>query len=208
MTAQEFWQWFSDNTPKFEGIQSKEAEEVKRLINLFDEKLMAHHKGLSFELGLNADPETPENDYEVVISAEGNLDHFHKVIELVEAAPKINNWTVTAFKQPGHANIGYKGLELSPENLSFSPLAKQDDDQWLGLRITIPGYNEKQEDDYYYAMTLLLDALLGEFISATEVHYIDFIAASTSAPGEGHFPLTDLPNFLEWNRRENRKLDS
>ena len=92
--ATEFWNWFKENNTKFLNLNAPglSCEGREELLEEFLEQLNQYCEGLYFEIG-GKHGETQE----LIITAEGDTEYFHKVDELITAAPAIDNWIYTAF---------------------------------------------------------------------------------------------------------------
>ncbi len=193
-----FWSWFLKNNKKFlhlnenEDIVQKDKLQTDLLSNLND-----YCKGLFFEIG-----GLPNGRAALIITAEGNLDLFKNVKELVDCAPKIDNWEIIAFKQPMGSDfkINYEGLELDPNTIWFLPLKNSKEPDSIGLKIGFPEYSENDEKKYLGAIFLIIDTLLGEESNAQNIGYIDIGVLPNQYEDKGYIELVKLPDFIDWKK--------
>ena len=182
----EFWTWFTANAKRYEGLN---AENQAALLDEIGTKLEAVHPGLTSEFGLK-----PGN-YELIISADGIRDRIPAVKQLVAAAPKIEGWTVIAFR-PRKAE-GFKiqmgDTELGMDNLWFTHGEKK---KPIDLVIYVEGYTEKEKQKYIQVAFLMLDVALGEYDIMTKIGGLDFRAPPDPRP-ETLRPLEELPAVVD-----------
>jgi len=90
-TAEDFWQWFDENKERFYSLENLFDHDLYRELR---EKVREFHSELSFQIGgIEDDPIR-----QLTISANGKIENFEKVEELVCQAPIFENWKVIAFK--------------------------------------------------------------------------------------------------------------
>ncbi len=166
---EKFWKWFSENNQKYyEHIENADMQE-----ELFDElsnELEKVGDGLLFEFSPIFD-----NKYrEFAISANGIKEVFPLIIDLVEAAPKFENWEIKAFRQrtpnPEKFTIKYAGLEMSLKDIYFRYCIE---DNELGIELNIRNLdmeNSMMLDCVY----ILLDQLLGEYDTTMFIDWIEW----------------------------------
>jgi hypothetical protein len=104
----------------------------------------------------------------------------------------------------------YEGLVLDPKKMCFLPLNYKSNPNMVGLRICIDNYDVDIADKYKNAVYQVLDTILGEKATVTEIDYLDVDyldvdnLSSYNADGEGLIKLVELPNFIKWHK-ENLK---
>ncbi len=201
MTKEAFWKWFEKQGERLLMLDELTAEERENLLTGFEKNLSAYSEELSFEIS-----NLSESGREIIFSAEGDLDSFEDVINLVEAAPEIDWWEFIAFKPAYGADIKvqYENLILKTKDMYFLPLQNEEEPDLIGLRVAIPKYepeNENQEIGVYLA----LEAQIGEYDCATLIGYLELAAIPENVKDTGYTPMLEFPGYLEWFKNQNTK---
>jgi hypothetical protein len=184
----DFWDWFVRHEPKL--FSFRPDKEVERE-NVFDElaaQLQKVHPDLAFEFGPNA----PRREF--VISAGGIKGAFSSVSSLVDSAPILDRWRITAFRpRRNPVNIvEFRGKRVDPKEVQFALLSKG---KMPGVRLFIPGYQEA-DSDLKTIGYLLLDESLGEYDVESRLGLIEMLSPSTRTEGQRH-PFSELPKQFD-----------
>jgi hypothetical protein len=196
ITAKEFWDWFSANNAKYYFLEDADDEVQEELLDSFLEKLQSYSRGLYFLVG-----GSPNEDKELIVTAEGNLAYFNDVINLVNAAPKLENWNIIAFKPAEGLDFKteYNNVELDPHKLWFLPLKNNENTKQLGIRI---GVNQvisaAEKKDYLFAAHIVIDTILGEQIGARDIDYVDIQQLPANFDELGYHELSMLTDYIDW----------
>src|SRR5271157_5672329 len=92
-TAQEeFWNWFIQHEAEMFNLDVDREAERERIFDELASALQKVDPDLAFEFGPN------ESRREFVVSAGGIKRAFPAVASLVDAAPPLDRWQVTAFR--------------------------------------------------------------------------------------------------------------
>lgn len=195
--SKEFWQWFTDNHAAYTFLTSIDQSIKEQLLD----NLLAHlHKycnKLYFEIG-----GFPDEEQELIITAEGNKNYFSKVEQLISDAPKINGWSFIAFKQPtnDHFTSKWGNIELDTKDIWFIPL-ESDSSQEIGIRIYVPNYDQIKDDDSANPLLLkMIDTIIGEKSFSLDVAYIEFTSKLGDPEEEGQIPIIELSSFIDWSK--------
>lgn len=179
MSESRFWSWFRTNEHRLRAaIVSPKADDP-----LFDElleQLQREGDGLYFLMGGDADGEM-----EFIVTPEGDPEHFDAVESFVASAPKLDRWTIIAFKPPmGHEFV------IRHEGASIDGTAT-----WFRLEgdhvvLACGSFHPKAAKAYQFAAVELLDAVLGERLAA----HVDTIEVVTlpSDPERAGFRRLEL----------------
>jgi hypothetical protein len=185
MTTQaQFWNWFSHHEPELFNFDSNREAERERIFDEISSELQKVNPDLTFEFGPN------DARREFVISAGGLKRAFPAVVSLVDAAPTLDRWRVTAFRPrrwpPNMVEFG--GNRVDPKDVQFS---LRSNGRSPGVYLFIPGF---QEDDVNLKQIgyLLLDDVLGEYDVESRLGLIKLLSPQTPTDGE-RYPLADLP---------------
>jgi hypothetical protein len=172
MTDQEeFWNWFIrheielfDFEADKEGIFDQVAAELRKV-----------DPDLAFEFG------PKETRREFVISAGGIKRAFPAVAWLVNAAPTLDRWQVTAFRPRRRTLqiVEFRGKRIDAEDVQFSLL---DNGKTAGVYLFIPGFREGDADLNQIGY-LLLDGALGEYDVESRLGLIKMLSPETHTDG-------------------------
>jgi hypothetical protein len=170
-----FWLWFqkhSDRLLRFEVDRERVFDELAGALHRVD-------KGLMFEFG-----PVRNGRREFVVSADGIREHFPAVRRLVEAAPSLQEWTITPFRPPASLDlvVEYGGVSLGPDDVWF--LAQPDRDR-VGLTLFVKGLTEENSRTLGSAGFILLDNALGEYAVETHVGFIEWRPLPEDPAAEG-----------------------
>ena len=193
-----FWQWFSKNQQRLRQFES----DPNKYLAEFLKQAKKIKAGLAIEL------EAPQDGViNLTVSADGNVELFELVQQIVAKAPVIKGWKIIAFRQRmafaavSDMLIKAGDLQLDPKKIKFLPVVENG---LLNLIIYVPGVNDENYSQVAYAGLLLLDNVLGEYDCATKVHSYDFhdLPAKTDARPAPR-PLSELPGFVdEFHRKK------
>jgi hypothetical protein len=165
------------------------------------ERLHEYCDKLYFEIGGH-----PDEKQELIITAEGNTDYFQEVEDLVNQAPKIEQWSFIAFIPPRdvYFEINYEGVVLRPEEMWIQPLCHEDDPSAIGIRVCARNYELIKGSEFFEpAVYKILDAILGEKASALDLEYVEFGQLPDDPEEEGMLELSKLPDYIVRRKFEN-----
>ena len=181
---QDFWTWFQANLDFLTQYDTNTAA-VTRVVG---SRLQNVDRGLTYEMG-----RAPDGVYEFIVSAGGNRDVFPEVRRLVRAAPAIENWRIIAFRprRPDALDwsLAYAGIEISGRDLWYHLASK---DSQLALTLFVRGMSAGNRDAMASAGFIILDQALGEYDTATKLHFVDFAPLPPDPAAAGLKPLSDL----------------
>lgn len=196
-----FWQWFADNNESLTMLDDLESVEKERLLNSFDEHLTEYCGGMTFEIS-----DSGPNGRTVTFSAEGDIDLFRYVVALVDNAPDFDWWEFVAFKQPKGKDlkVTFDKYRFETAKMYFLQLESEEEPDILGIRVALPN-PVSDDDDQLVGVYVTLEAMIGEFDCTTLVGYLDTCAIPADPKAAGFRPLDDLPEFVEWFKRQRDK---
>jgi uncharacterized protein DUF695 len=194
----DFWIWFLKN----ENIFFKAVQNQKNIEEIFFNKLSAKLEelkdGYFFLTGMATDTVA-----ELIITADGNISNFIFVEELINAAPKINNWKFTAFKPPmdiENVSIKMGNHEFNKENLYFYPNDLTEFPDEIDIRVIHNDLNEKNKTDIINGTNIFLDNYLGEIEYATTIDNLTVIGKHEAE--KELIPIEKLKAFIIWRQKE------
>ena len=192
--TEKFWAWVVDNSARMEATAGKPPPE--ELLDGLTSEIKAIDEGLTFEFGQDSN-----GIFELVISAECNREKFPVVFDIIRQAPAIKNWRFTALKPQSDPDISIEigGLKLTPKEARIA-LAAADDTAPLQVIFYVPDMTEETYGLYAHGLTVLADAILGEWLSAEMIHSYDIVE---SLPEHAAiYSLSELPALVEARRQE------
>ena len=181
-----FWEWFEDNASSLAAVKSGNDPILRKVIR----ELHRVHPNLDFEMGLS------DNDWlEFIVSANGIREVFPVVEQLVACAPVLPNWKILAFRQPKGSvpEILYENFLLKAEDVWFSYKHRMNKvDLTIYIRDLSPGNKEQAIG----ASFILLDTMLGEYLVATGVGFMEHKPLPDSPAARGFQPLSEINTVI------------
>jgi hypothetical protein len=184
-TAQEqFWNWFIQCEAELFDFEADQ----ERIFDRLAAELKKIHPDILFEFG----PKKTRREF--VVSAGGIQVAFPAVTSLVNAAPTLDRWQVTAFRprRTPLNTVDFRGKRIDPNDVQFSLL---DNGKVAGIFLFIPGFREGDADLKQIGY-LLLDDALGEYDVESRLGLIKIFSPQTPTDGE-RYPLADLPSRFD-----------
>lgn len=204
-TLQQFWNWFKDNNKAYLFLDSVDEDVKEKLIDNFEAELHKYCDKIFFEIG-----GLPNEDQEIIITAEGNKDYFDKVEQLINAAPKIDHWNFIAFKPsiPGQFKSKWDDLELDTKDMWFLPLNNNKSSD-LGIRIYLKNHDLiKDNETLTPLLHKMLDTIVGEKTFALDIAYVDTEQQPDDPKGKDMYPILELPAYIKWHKKRKTKSSS
>ncbi|MCG2614036.1 hypothetical protein LZZ85_07075 [Terrimonas sp. NA20] len=189
---EQFWKWFSKNESR---LRAFESDPDKYLMELLEQSRKIK-RGLAIEL------EPPKNGIiNMTVSADGNVELFALVTEVVSRSPAIKGWKFIAFRQrmPSSVvkemNMKVGPLLLEPSKMKFLPVVEHGK---LNVIIYADGVTAENYEQIAYAGLILLDSVLGEYDAATKVEAFDFrTLPEKGREGPVPQPFLELAKFVD-----------
>ncbi len=190
-----FWEWFGKNHQRYLFLNDVTADVKQKALDEFLKQLHMYSKNLYFIIGGYADSNSKA---ELIITADGIVDYFEDVENLVKEAPSLDEWKITAFKPamgPGF-KTEFRGREFDPGKTIFIPLSNRENPKAVGLHICYPDYNEKERDVFVHGTYIMIDTLIGEKATALDIHYMDVIKTPENISDYNFLHLDELQDFI------------
>lgn len=197
LKEKKFWEWFKNHQHEFLHLDDLDEQQKEALLNQLLNQLHEYCSGLYYQIGGKPSKERRE----FVITAEGNTDYFDDVEKLLSFAPEIDSWQLIAFKQPMGTDFitEYEGLILNPKKMWFLPLNNEKKPQMIGVRVCVDNYIPDILDKIKNAVYQVLDGILGEKATATEIDYLDVDDLSNyDIDKDGLIELVELRDYINW----------
>lgn len=196
-----FWNWFSDNNERLTMLGDLDEKEQQSLLEELQGQLDAYCEGLTYEMG-----EPTPSGRTLTFSAEGDMDLFRYVVELVDNAPDLDWWEFVAFKQPKGTDlkVTFDKYRFETKQMYFMQLESEEEPDILGIRVALPN-PVADDDDQLVGVYVTLEAMIGEFDCSTLIGYLDTCAIPSEPFKAGFRPLDDFPEFVEWFKKQREK---
>ncbi len=194
----EFWDWFVENEKKFHEVIKQNGDIKKVFFDKLSPKLNQLKDGFWFLAGM-----CDENTSELVLTADGVLKNIAFVEDLVAVAPKLDNWKITALKQPndlGRYGINMEGYEFNEKTLCFYAIEHPTMPDEIDIVITHKDLNDENRGVITNGVYLAIDNFLGELNSVTTIDNVTIIHPNDAE--KELIPLEKLKSFLVWREKE------
>ena len=187
-----FWTWFAENEKTYRNFQ----DNPDKYLN----ELLSNAKKISDGLAIELEP-PKDGVINIPISADGVIDLFPVVQQIVEKAPKISGCKFYAFRQRMPVD-NVKGMvlkaqnhELNPDKMKFTPIVTGDT---LDIIIYADDITEDNYNQVAYGGLMLIDNILGEYDCVIKVRSYDFHNMPPNADNlTDLFPLLELAEYVD-----------
>ncbi len=199
-TGIQFWKWFEKNNNAYLFLNQVDENEKERLLDELLDNLHNYCDKLYFEAGGH-----PDETQELIISAEGDINYFNKVEELILNAPKIKNWKFIAFIPPKDSDfeINFENVILNPNEIWFMPIEKKDDENWFGIEVCIKNHDLIKDKDYFTsAIYKVVETIVGEKSFALDIDYLETEQLPENPEEVGLIELSELPQYISWRKEK------
>lgn len=194
-SANDFWIWFEQNNKPYLFLRDVDPDTKERLLNNFMTQLHKHCDELYFEIGGH-----PQQDRELIITAEGNTDYFEQVENLINAAPKIVGWNFIAFIPPREVDfeMKYEDVQLKPKEMWFQPLDNSKKLAAIGIKVCMMNFELVKDSKWLQpAVYKILDTIVGEKSFAMDIDYVAIGQLSDEPEEDGMISLVELPDYIK-----------
>ncbi len=193
-----FWNWFIENNEQLTMLSEYEQTEQTDLLDKLQNELTLYCDGLSFEMG-----EQTSNGRKLTFSAEGDVELFRYVVELIEESPDLDWWEFIPFKQPcgNNLKVHFGKYHFDTKKMYFMQLQNEEEPDIMGIRIALD-IPQTDDEDVLVGVYVTLEAMIGEFDCATLLGYLDVSPIPEQPLKEGFRPLDDFPEFIEWFKKQ------
>ncbi len=177
-TITNFWNYFQQNNFVFLLLKEIPKDELKTHFDKLLEILHQYNKDLELII------KNKKNGAELIITANGNPYLFKEVELLVNYAPVVERWKITAFLQP-EMNIEkyengtdkpleYYGITLRISEMYFIPLENPNKPTDLGIKVLLKNYIiHKDNPRLREAVYVHIEHLIGEKSFANDIAFIE-----------------------------------
>jgi len=198
--AAAFWKWFVENEVRFRQVEKTNSEEAL----IFLDDLIGEMKPFNPWLKALAGP-YGNDKHELIITADGDIALFCKVEELVQAAPAVEGWVITAHKPP----LGFEGIsidmydkEFNAKSMSFFPILNDHYPDEVDIRLTHTEYDSEEDKQFQAGGMIYLENGLGEINVATKIDRYEVGPTPTVDKAVELIPVSKLNDYLNWREKE------
>jgi hypothetical protein len=193
-----FWNWFQQHEQEFFKVVSQREHIEEGFFDLLSNELDLLKEGLFFLAGMKN-----ENTVELIFTPDGAIKNIAFVEMLVEAAPKLPNWTFTALKSAINIedlSIKMGGFDFNNENLSFYANEHEYYPDEVDIVVVHQDFNEDDAALIINGVFIFMDNYLGELNSLVSIDNIS-VGGKESAE-QDLIPISKLKDYLIWREKE------
>ncbi len=194
----DFWNWFQKNEEIFYNTLKQQGDIKKIFFDKLAPKLDELKDGFWYLAGMYDDTTA-----ELILTADGVIKNIAFVEELVEAAPTMPNWKITALKQPNDINkysIEMEGYKFNDKTMNFYPIDHPTMPDEIDIVITHKDLNDENKRVITNGVYLAIDNSLGELNSITTIDNLTIQHPNTAE--KDLIPLEKLKDFIIWREKE------
>lgn len=194
----DFWNWFQENEKNFYTVVKSNKNIERDFFNKLSPKLEELKEGYFYLTGM-----LNENTAELVITADGNTKNIVFVEELVNSAPKIEGWKITAHKDPMDVDklaINMGNYKFSSENIYFYANELKEYPDEIDITVVHNDLNEENKSQIENGTYIFLDNYLGELDFLTTIDNLKIIGKQEAQ--KELVPISKLKDFLTWRQKE------
>lgn len=185
MTPQQFWTWFQDNEQKLYILPLLSTDEQEEYLYWLQTHLDYYCEGFGFKINPCKTYTTPAT---LAILTDDDPELKHYALELVQAAPPMDNWTVVTYHRrkeeiTENKTVGPSNFKLKVNQLYFQPVFKINDDTKITINIfTTKKVSYAKRKQFKKLCTQILISMVGE---ETLEEHISFIRCNLKSQVPG-----------------------
>ncbi len=194
----DFWNWFLKNEKEFFDIVKSRQNIHQGFFEKLGPKLDEIHGGIYFLTGMS-----DENTVELILTPDGVIKNIYVIEELVNSAPQIEGWKITALKPASDikdVSISYEDFTFNKDNLKFYPNLHKEYPDEIDLTVVYDDFVEEKRSIITNGIYIFLDNYLGELHSVTLIDNMKI--EDPTAVSEELIPIEKLKDYLIWREKE------
>lgn len=194
----DFWNWFLKNEKEFFAIVKNRQNIHQGFFEKLAPKLDEIHNGIYFLTGMLDDITV-----ELILTPDGAVRNIYAIEELVNAAPQIKGWKITALKPASDIQdigIDYEGFKFNKDNLKFYPNIHDGYPDEIDLTVIYDDFVEEKKQVITNGVYIFLDNYLGELHSVTLIDNMKIDGPNSIS--EELIPIEKLKDYLIWREKE------
>lgn len=194
-----FWNWFLKNETYFYDVIKKNQDVENLFLNVVNSELLNIKMGLFSIVGMRED-----DIAEFIVTADGSVENFVFIEELMQAAPILKNWSLEALKSPiadKDFDLELNGLHFNESNLFFYSNDDPNYPDEIDITVLYEVDKNYEDDEVIYSGTYsFLDNYLGELDFACEVDNLQILRVDEAE--KELVPISKLKAFINWRKKE------
>ncbi len=95
----------------------------------------------------------------------------------------------------------FRGHEFDPGKTIFIPLNNKQNPRAIGLHICYPDYEIEEREIFVQGTYIMIDALIGEKSTATDINYMDVIRTPENISEYNFRHLSELQDFINEKKK-------
>jgi hypothetical protein len=197
-TYTDFWNWFQQHEKTFFHAIKNRKDIENAFFNKISAKLDELKKEYFFVAGMY-DSDTVE----LILTADGNINHIIFVEEIVAAAPNIKGWKFTALKPAidiKEVNIEMSGYDFNANNIYFYENEIPDYPDEIDITIVHEDLTAENNSLVSNGTYIFLENYLGELDFLTLIDRIAIVEKKDAQ--KTLVPIDKLNSFLVWRQKE------
>lgn len=194
----QFWNWFEQHQQEFFQLVSCKGNIEEGFFDLLSIELDALKEGIFFLAGMKN-----EKTVELIFTPDGAIKNVAFVELLVEAAPKLPNWSFTGLKPAIDINdlsIQMGNYEFNNANLSFYANTHDYYPDEVDIVVVHQDFNEDDAPMIINGVFIFLDNYLGELNSLVAIDNVSVVGQESAE--EKLIPISKLRDYLIWREKE------
>ncbi len=194
----DFWAWFQKNEKDFFRVVRNRRDIETGFFDKLSPKLGELKDGYFYLTGVYDD-----NTVELILTADGSAKNIVFVEELVEAAPKIAGWKITALKPALNikdVSIEMNGFKFNSENLNFYANELSDYPDEIDITLVHNDLTEENKKHILKGVYIFLDNYLGELDFLNNIDNLTTVGNQQQQ--KELVPIEKLKDFLIWRQKE------
>lgn len=164
-----FWRWFKKNRMRIERLALGDKDQLP-VYKEMTRRMHAFHPGIYPELSVD------EQEYVLIVTADGRMDAMDPVMHFTELYPVIEGWRIQRFRKPvndPYAVFEYQDLICALEEVRVAYVM---DEAAKKVHVALVIDGATRDDLRWHGMLyLLLDHAIGEFNTMLHVGGLDLM---------------------------------
>ncbi|TRX01370.1 hypothetical protein [Flavobacterium gawalongense] len=204
-----FWNWFQENNQTIKNLINETPKNQKHISFWINKNLSYYCKEIDFMIVF---PKIGNTKSELIITANGNPEHFNQVIDLVDNAPQLKNWKFTAFIQPTERidkitdgfdePFIFHEITLKASELKFLTLDYDEETQKFDIIVFLKNYHFYCDTKTLeQAVFIIIQDILGENSLFQNINFVQL--AQMPDNNEDLIHLYDFQMFIDSLNIEN-----